>query len=124
MLFSFSLFPLITKPNRITETTSTLIDHTGTNHIEDNIRNYIIETDKTDHFSTIAQFQFECNLHEPRFIYKRSITNYSVENFNAELRNFKWNDVLTFSTCNDAFNTLFILYDELCEVYFPVKRIL
>lgn len=39
LMFSFSLFPLITKPTRITETTASLTDHTWTSQIEDNIHN-------------------------------------------------------------------------------------
>lgn len=39
LMFSFSLFPHITKPSRVTDTTATLIDHIWASHIDSNIKN-------------------------------------------------------------------------------------
>lgn len=122
LMFSFSLFPIITKPTRITDTTASLIDHTWTSQIEDNIHNYIIETDITDHFPTISYFQLDTNLLEPHIIYKRSITNCSIEHFNAKLGEINWNDILNSFSPNDAFDKFFNLFNELYRVHFPVKK--
>lgn len=53
LMYSFSLFPLITRPATVTETTGSLIDHIWTTQIENNIDNYILETDISGHFPII-----------------------------------------------------------------------
>lgn len=58
LMHSFSLFPSITKPTRVTNNTATLIDHIWSTQIEYNINNYVIQTDISDHFPTFSQFKF------------------------------------------------------------------
>ena len=50
IVYSFSLIPCITLPTRVTEYSSTLIDHFWCN-IVSNVKSGIIETDITDHFT-------------------------------------------------------------------------
>lgn len=45
LIFSYSLFPSITKPTRATSSLASLIDQTWTPKIETNIGNYVIDTD-------------------------------------------------------------------------------
>lgn len=54
MLF-FSLLPLITRPTRITETSATLIDQVRVSRADNNVSNYVIHADITDHFPVISQ---------------------------------------------------------------------
>lgn len=55
LMYSFSLFPLITRPARVTDTTGSLIDHIWTIQIENNIDNYIL----------ISQFKFNQSVVNP-----------------------------------------------------------
>ena len=52
MLANYGLFPLITKPIRMTENTATLIDHIFTNSLLNSIFPGIILSDISDHFFT------------------------------------------------------------------------
>ena len=49
MLFSMGCVPLINLPTRITTKSSTLVDHIYTNNVVNNIENYILLHDITDH---------------------------------------------------------------------------
>ena len=54
LMTSNSLYPLISKPTRITSSTATLIDNIFTNNLELNINSGILYTDLSDH---LAVFQ-------------------------------------------------------------------
>ncbi len=56
-LYSKGLFPVITKPSRITKNTATLIDNIFTNEIEGKIVGGLFINDMTDHFPVFAIFQ-------------------------------------------------------------------
>lgn len=48
IMFCYSLFPLSTRPTRITDTSASLTDHIWASSVELNISNYIIKTNKTE----------------------------------------------------------------------------
>lgn len=60
-MYSFSIFPVITKPTRVTDNTASLLDHVWTTKVEFNIGNFRIETDLSDHFPILAQFKLHKN---------------------------------------------------------------
>ena len=50
MLYSFDLYPsLVRKPTRITDQSATLIDNIFTNDVINNMNNYVLIDDITDH---------------------------------------------------------------------------
>ena len=49
MLYSFDLYPLVIKPTRITDQSATLIDNIFTNDVNNNMDNYVLIDDITDH---------------------------------------------------------------------------
>ena len=52
-LYSYNVFPLITKPTRVTKTSATLIDHILTNNLDSESRHKqgILCTDISDHYA-------------------------------------------------------------------------
>ena len=54
ILSSNAAFPLITKPTRITSTSSTLLDHFITNIIQNTLLLGILRSDLSDHFPTFC----------------------------------------------------------------------
>lgn len=87
LMYSFSLFPLITRPTRVTDTTASLIEHIWTTQIENNINNLILETDISDHFPIISQFKFNQSVvNPPSYKEIRIYSALSLENFKNELR--------------------------------------
>lgn len=87
-MYSFSFFPLITKPTRITDTSASLIDHMWSTSVELNTSNCILHSDTTDHFPIISQFKLQfLSRNKSKFISKRCITEVALEGFKNERRN-------------------------------------
>ena len=82
IMHSFSLFPLITKQTRITNTTATLIDQIWSTQAEMNTYNYIIHSDTTDHFPVPSQFNMK-NMTNivPELMFKSYFTEAACEKF-------------------------------------------
>lgn len=124
IMFCYSLFPLITRPTRITDTTASLIDHIWASNVEPNISNYIIKTDITDHFPVVSQFKFYYP-RQPRSIHviRRIVSQTALINFSTNLSQLNWTDILELDCPNIAFNAFFQKFDNLFQKYFPEKII-
>ena len=123
-LYSFSLFPLITKPTRITTNSSTLIDNIYFNNISSaHTFNGILFTGISDH---LPVFTVSLNLKIPRVAQYRKARVYSSKNistFNNAIKLINWSDVMNNSNGPEAFSMFYNMY---CEVYnraFPLQII-
>lgn len=123
MMFSFSLFPLITKPTRVTSTSATLIDHIWSSQIENNIGNYVIHTDISDHFPIVSQFHLGSIKQEPQFVFKRVISFTSTEKFISDLALIDWSYVLNIVNADIAFDLFYTKFYELFQLHFPKKKV-
>lgn len=124
LMYSFSLFPLITKPTRVTNDSATLIDHIWITRTEDNIANYIIHSDITDHFPVLSQFNsIKREPAKPVFIKKRLITQTAVEHFITDLSEVNWEDVLTSNCASESYNLFFTRFISFYHKHFPEKNI-
>ena len=102
LMYSFSLFPFITKPTRITSTSATLIDHMWSTQLAENVGNFIIQTDISDHFPILSQFKTH-NVQEPKIIWKRSITTFLLGEFLKNLALVNWENLLSLDCCDESF---------------------
>ena len=80
-MYISSLFLLPTKPTRVTDTTTTLINHIWTTQVETNVGNYIINSDNSDNFPILSQFKQEVASHPPTYVNKRTIIDFALNNF-------------------------------------------
>lgn len=119
LMFSFSLFPLTTKPTRITDTTATLIDHIWTTLPDLNIGNYIINADISDHFPVLSQFKLIID-NSPAYVKKRIINDSTLNNFQADLEQIDWTSVLQCTCPNKSFDVFFQEFNLLFQQHFPV----
>ena len=62
-LLGFGLFPVITKPTRVTVTSQTLIDHIFTNITARTVTSGIYQYDITDHFPIFYQIHYNASKH-------------------------------------------------------------
>ena len=94
MLYSNNVFPLITKPTRVTQTTATLIDHVLTNNFDvwGKHRQGILCTDISDHY---AVFHINGNTMckskdclSPTV--KRDLSHRNVQKFIDEMQKVDW----------------------------------
>ena len=124
LMYSFSLFPLVTKPTRVTNTTASLIDHIWTTQFETNTKNYIIHNDTTDHFPVLSQFRIQnTNTTATEFTYKRCYTSVACDNFANEVAKLDWSPVIQSVCPNASYNTFFNYFNFLYQKHFLVKQV-
>jgi len=122
IMYSKSMFPLISRPTRITDESATLIDNIFTNHIFDSkLTNGIFLTDISDHFPLFSVVSdIKLDYHKQYFKY-RPFSEHNKSDFFRRLNDTNWDDVLN---CNDgrvAFTTFHEKFCQLFETCFPVK---
>ena len=124
LMYSFSLFQVITKPTRVTDNTASLLDHLWTTEIEFNLGNFIIETDFSDHFPILSQFKLHKSM-EVIPIYKkiRIYSKLSLENFSDDISKIDWSRILQSNSANESYNLFQQMFKENYEKHFPVKQI-
>lgn len=122
--YSHALFPLITKPTRITSNTSTLIDNIFMNDISNqNTTNGILFTDISDHFPI---FTINHNTRLPSNTTQRVGRIYSkhnIESFVNNLKTVNWSNVTNSNDGPEAFTLFYEKYCELFEKCFPLQEI-
>ena len=97
MLDSNSVASLINKPTRVTDTSSSTLDHILTNENRLRISPFVLNHVITDHYPvmvTVSQNVTKCKT-QPKF--KRSLANFSADNFYADLDNFYAESLQNFS---------------------------
>ena len=98
VLYSNNVFPLITKPTRVTNKFATLIDHILTNNFDMNSRHFqgILCNSISDHY---AVFHIACNtmmndsLNDTALI-KRNMNHWNIMKFINEMKTQNWRCVL------------------------------
>ena len=125
-MFSNSFIPLITKPTRITDSTSTLIDNIFCNDISLFTMSGILVSDVSDHFPIFSfvrtRWDYSQN-YDKDYIVKRNMSENSFNSFIEKLNNYHWDHFYSISDVNEACNTFIDvinkLYDEMC----PLKKV-
>ena len=103
-MYSYSLFPCVTKPTHVTSKTASLIDNIFCNNIVDNqdvgLFTGILYTDISDHFP-----------------------KESLELFSNLLQNNDWSDVLSSDNPQDAFQLFSDCYRDVYDKCLPLRTI-
>ena len=91
LMNSNCLYPVISKPTRVTPTTATLIDNIFTNNLEFNMNSGILYTDLSDHFPIflITQFKLITNPYT-RKKQVRLINSSNINTFQSKLAETDW----------------------------------
>ena len=99
------MIPTINKATRLTRHGATAIDHVLTYTIMDNIeiKTAIVKTDITDHFPIIfaTKNKIDPEISE-QYIFKRNISDLSIDNFKKKLRNIGWKNIKILQNVNDC----------------------
>ena len=125
LMYSKGVFPLITKPTRITNTTSTLIDNIFTNDLDHKYTSGAFICDVTDHLPIfiIGSNSIKSDMNKSKFIYKRSIDGDNLNSFTSAISNVDWSSIESATDTNKAYdmfiNTIVTLYNEHC----PLKKV-
>ena len=129
-LFSYGMFPLINKPSRITQYSSTLIDNIFTNDVKRKMESGLIISDVTDHLpiysislrnKLIFNKVEECT--KPAF---RLVNVKTLDKLNEKLGMVQWNqDIFQSNNVDDCYNvflnTFSSAFKDTCPEIKPMK---
>ena len=125
VMFSNHLFPLITRPTRITQHSATLIDNIFTNNINDfePSLNGILVTDISDHFLIFhINYAYTANEAES-FIVTRVYNEINKQNYRDFISSLNWDDIYNSMNTQISFD---IFHSKLMSIHdkcFPKVRI-
>ena len=125
LMYSKGLYPLITKPTRITRKSATLIDNIFTNECHSINKSGLLVCDVSDHLPVfqICNYDSVKENKNNKFTYKRCLDEESVKMFVGKVSNIDWNSVILESNPNVAYDRFLheicCIYDECC----PTKRV-
>jgi hypothetical protein len=123
-LYSFSLFPLITKPTRITENSATLIDNIYFNDISlTNTFNGILFSAISDHLPIFSiNYKSKVSTNDMKRM-TRTFSQKNIENFKNKLQSIDWSFIYHSENGREIFSEF---YSKFCEIYslsFPLKSL-
>jgi hypothetical protein len=122
MLFSRSLFPLITKPTRIQGQSATLIDNIFCNILDARSRkNGILITEISDHFPV---FTVSNTVLPEKIAPQTRYRVYSQNNLNTFVRKLNvldWNTVLNNHNCKEAYSVFHNKFSHIYNECFPIR---
>ena len=127
VLYCNNVFPLITKPTRVTSTTATLIDHILTNNFVDDMMHIqgILCTSISDHY---AVFHVACNAETEHAktdmpLLKRNMGQRNITKFISELNMVDWQFVLTETDTQSAYSKFHEVISTKYNACFPYRKI-
>jgi len=129
-LHTNTLLPTITRPTRITEYTSTLLDNIFVNCFEHLKYSFIIYDDMSDHLPTVLHIDFDHNLVPiPRSVHKRTYKKENFSDFYNKLKSINWkhyseicsNNSRASTYSDDTFNEFHSLFYQLFDSSFPAE---
>ena len=96
IIFGHSMMLVINKPTRVAKNTAIALDHIFINAVTTTkFKTGIIKSDISDHFPIF--FVADCHNHiketKERFIFRRDLSNTSVEKFKHKLRTLNWDSI-------------------------------
>ena len=112
MLAGNNLFPLISLPTRVTERSSTIIDHVVTNDHEHSILPGIIRSDITDHYPIFCSIELSTlSKKSDEEFFKRDLQHFNSETFCENLHEsihnfFITTGVIDCHNCNEVLQVL------------------
>ena len=126
--YTYSVFPLITKPTRITNESATLIDHVLTNNFDVNSKHMqgILCTSISDHY---AIFHIAGNAENASFgveispILQRNYSQRNINNFLNEVNEIEWSGITEMDDAQQAYSAFHKLLAEKYVSWFPFRKI-
>ena len=120
---SNSLYPLISKPTRITSSTATLIDNTFTNNLELNMNSGILYTDLSDRLLVFQVTHLKMIAEPPRQKrFLRYINSTAMSAFSSKLEGVAWSSLYSNNSVNEScimtHSLIFLLRHTVCHFLF------
>ena len=123
-LFSNYCLPLITRPTRITNATTTLLDNIITNQFNKPVQSGVLYCDITDHLPVfqLTDLNQIKNGRTNSDIYMRTVNKENVDAFRNELRSHCWDNIYAMENVNEAYDYFESVLSGFYNKHFPVKK--
>ena len=104
MLSTNSMYPLISKPTRITSSTATLIDNIFTNNLEQSMSSGILYTDLSDHLPIFQVTHLKLDV-EPLCQKRlaRLVNPTTIAAFRSRVETIEWSQVYNSDSTDDSY---------------------
>lgn len=124
LLFSYSYFPLISRPTRIAKHSATLLDHIFTNVLENNIESGIFLSDISDHFGVFQIINSEIKVSSTvQQDYRRIFNDANVNSFITDVQNTDWDILKNIDSANDAYNEFSNIITNSLNKNIPLQKV-
>ena len=92
VLYAYNVFPVISKPTRVTRNTATLIDHMLTNNfdVSTNRKQGIVCSDISDHYAIFHISEYKKAAESENYIVNRDMRHQNVVKFSEDLKVIDW----------------------------------
>ena len=105
LMYGAGLFPTITKPTRITEYSSTIIDHVYSNNVKDSVIGGILINDISDHLPVFISVNVKNESGvSVRYEKQRCTKSDNIEHFSEALYKRDWSELYAYQDVNDAYD--------------------
>ena len=124
-LSDIDLFPTITRPTRITNNSTTLIDNIYvSDQLHRNFESAIIVHDISDHLPSLAMIkQTKLLSKEPLTFRSRCLNEKKLKEVNHRIMRKDWIGLLTSMTCDDKFNQFSAIVNAILDEVGPSKTV-
>ena len=126
-IYTYNVFPLITKPTRVTETTATLIDHILINNINiaSELTQGILCTDILDHYAIFhiaGNIKYDA-MNTPTTRLIRDMRQCNINKFVNDMQIVEWTPVTNKSDTQAAYSEIHTILCEKYNKYFPYRKL-
>ena len=122
LMTSNSLYPLISKPTRITDSSATLIDNIFTNNLEYNMVSGIFYADLSDHLPVFQITNLKLATYPPPQKKQTHLINCSTINtFRSKLEAIDWSFLQRSNSTNSCYNAFIDCLNPIYKQSFPLK---
>ena len=127
IMYSYSMFPLITKPTKVTKDTATLIDHIFTNNFESDTKHVqgILCTSISDHYAVfhITGNGSKSSLCDQEPPLGRNMCHANIVKFREAMSTIDWREILSMSDAQVAYSSFHRILSEKYNNCFPIRKI-
>lgn len=125
-MYSLSLYPMITRPSRITSHSATIIDNIFTNVLGNLTTSGLLISDISDHLPVFTLFDCELKKMEnsTQMLYKREKNEQSINGLIFSLSIQDWSPVYNEVDVDKSYDTFLDIFMSLYDEHCPVKELL
>ena len=124
VLYAYNVFPLTSKPTRVTKNTATLIDHILTNNFDVSTyhKQEMICNDISDRYAIFHISEFKKAAENENNIVNRNMRHQNVVKVSEELKGIHWENVVNKQNAQEAYSIFHKFKTEKYNLCFTIKK--